>query len=281
MSNKKKGSSKNQIITFIIIVAIVVILMGTLIFFALNSKLKTTPSSLQKYDNKPVSSSVLSKISNVSISSIDASLAGSGVINNTIVPISNGKTLYKNKLPRVVYIGADYCPFCAAERWALVISLSKFGTFQKLHYMTSSAIDIHANTPTFTFYKSEYSSKYIDFTPVETETNQPNATGSGYLSLMKPTNFELHLFNKYDSTPYVTSSSAGSIPFVDTGGKYLLVGAQYSPSILKGLDWNNILSDIYSNNNTVSETILSSAAYLTKYICKLTNGKPQKVCQGV
>ena len=281
MSNKKKGSSKNQIITFIIVVVVVIILMGTLIFFALHNKVSTTPSSLQKYDNKSVSSSVLSKISNISLISIEASLASSNVVPNKIVPITNGKILYKNKLPRIVYIGADYCPYCAAERWAIVTALSKFGTFRKLHYMTSSASDVYANTPTFTFYRAIYKSKYIDFTPVETQTNQPNATGSGYLALMKPSSFELNLFNTYDNTPYVSSSSAGSIPFIDIGGKYLSVGAQYNPSILKGLDWNGILSDISNSNNKVSENILSSAAYLTKYICKITNGKPQKVCNKI
>ena len=281
MSKQKKNNKKSQIITFIIIVVVVIVLMGTLIFFALHNKKLTSSSSLQKYDNIPISSNVLTKIEDVSLSSIIGSLASSNVTANKITPITNGKTLYKNKLPRIIYIGADYCPFCGAERWALIIALSKFGTFQKLHYMTSSASDVYANTATFTFYKSSYKSKYLDFTPVETQTNIPNGAGSGYTALMKPTNFELNLFNKYDNTPYVSSSSAGSIPFIDIAGKYLSVGAQYSPATLKGLDWNNILSSIYSNNNSTSEDILSSAAYLIKYICKVTNGKPQKVCKGI
>ena len=31
-------------------------------------------------------------------------------------------------LPEMLYMGAEYCPFCAAERWAMVMALSKFGT---------------------------------------------------------------------------------------------------------------------------------------------------------
>jgi hypothetical protein len=32
----------------------------------------------------------------------------------------------------MLYIGAEYCPYCAAERWPLVMALSKFGTFSNL-----------------------------------------------------------------------------------------------------------------------------------------------------
>ena len=89
--------------------------------------------------------------------------------------------------------------------------------------MTSSSSDVHPNTATFTFYKSNYTSKYIDFTPVETATNV--TTSSGYINLQKLTNGENSIFSKFDSYPYVSQSSAGSIPFVDIGNKALVVEA--------------------------------------------------------
>ena len=34
--------------------------------------------------------------------------------------------------PEVLYVGAEYCPFCAAERWPVVVALSRFGTWSGL-----------------------------------------------------------------------------------------------------------------------------------------------------
>ena len=33
--------------------------------------------------------------------------------------------------PELFYYGAEYCPYCAAERWSVVIALSRFGTLQQ------------------------------------------------------------------------------------------------------------------------------------------------------
>src|SRR5438876_6623085 len=41
--------------------------------------------------------------------------------------------------PVVLYVGAQYCPFCAAERWALVLALSRFGHWAGLRPMRSTA----------------------------------------------------------------------------------------------------------------------------------------------
>ncbi len=40
--------------------------------------------------------------------------------------------------PAVVYVGAEFCPFCAAERWALVAALDRFGSFSHLGATSSS-----------------------------------------------------------------------------------------------------------------------------------------------
>ena len=36
------------------------------------------------------------------------------------------------KLPEVLYLGAEYCPYCAAQRWTTIIALSRFGTWSGL-----------------------------------------------------------------------------------------------------------------------------------------------------
>lgn len=91
--------------------------------------------------------------------------------------------------PEVLYIGAGYCPFCAAERWSLIVALGRFGAFTNLHLAQSSGTDIYPNTPTFTFYGSSYHSNYLDFEPVE-ETGQDQQT-----RLQAPTVAQQNLLN--------------------------------------------------------------------------------------
>ncbi len=74
--------------------------------------------------------------------------------------------------PEVLYVGAEYCPFCAAERWALVVALSQFGSFTGLKETHSSSSDVYPDTPTLSFYGSTFASTDLDFTSVELATNQ-------------------------------------------------------------------------------------------------------------
>ena len=110
--------------------------------------------------------------------------------NGTILKGADGK-------PLITYIGAEYCPYCAAERWSLAVALSRFGTFSNLSGTHSSDSDVFPDTQTLSFYGSSYSSPYVDFQPVEEETNQP--AGDGYQTLQTPTAAQSALVAKYDT----------------------------------------------------------------------------------
>ena len=69
--------------------------------------------------------------------------------------------------PVFFFAGAEYCPYFAAERWSMVMALSRFGTISNLTLSASTGSDVYPNTPTFTFVGSSYTSKYIDFQSVE------------------------------------------------------------------------------------------------------------------
>jgi hypothetical protein len=59
----------------------------------------------------------------------------------------------------VLYAGAEYCPFCAAERWALATALSRFGTFTNLGTTASAGGQEYApNTATLSFHGATYTS---------------------------------------------------------------------------------------------------------------------------
>ena len=116
-----------------------------------------------------------------------ATLAQVGAGSVTTPPAGSPATpLTSGGKPEMLYIGAEYCPYCAFERWGMIVALSRFGSFSGLRTMHSSSTDVYPNTPTWTFYKSSYTSKYLTFTPVEETTNVPDGSG-GYMPLQSPT----------------------------------------------------------------------------------------------
>jgi thiol-disulfide isomerase/thioredoxin len=184
-------------------------------------------------------------------------------------------------VPEVLYMGAEYCPYCAAQRWTTIIALSRFGTWSGLGNMSSYSNDVYPNTPTFTFVKASYKSKYLVFKSVEEYTNYLDKAGTYYAPLQKPTGQELGLITKYDTPKYIkglTASEAGSIPFIDYGNQYLVAGASYSPSTLTGSSRNEIAGALSNSSSPITDAIITSANYQTAVICKMTKNQPGNVC---
>lgn len=189
---------------------------------------------------------------------------------------ANGATL-----PEVLYVGAEYCPYCAAQRWATIIALSRFGTWSGLGNMSSYSGDVYPNTPTFTFVKAKFKSKYLVFKSVEEYTNYLNSAKTYYATLQKLTPEEAKLIKKYDSSKYIkdlTASEDSSIPFIDFANKFLVAGASYSPSTLSGSSRNTIAAGLSNASDPITEAIIASANYQTAALCSLTGQRPGSVC---
>lgn len=174
--------------------------------------------------------------------------------------------------PEVVYVGANFCPYCAGERWAIVMAMSKFGTFTRLRGTTSSSTDVNASTPTFTFYGSSYKSQYLTFLTDEQSTNTQQP-------LQAPNALEQELLNKWDVSPW--TSQNGSIPFVYLGGKYVVTGIQYDASSFAGEPWLTAAEDITSGTTPVSAHAEAAAGFLVSDLCTLTHNQPSSVCSQV
>ncbi len=179
--------------------------------------------------------------------------------------------------PGVLYLGAEYCPYCAAERWAVIASLSRFGTFTGLGLTASSTSDVYPGTPSFTFYKSTMSSDHLVFKGIEQYTNIPTASG-GYTALVNPTAAELALVEKFDTAKFIPNGQTGAIPFMTIGNQFLVSGASYSPSILNGLTREQIASGLSDPTNPVTQAIVATSNYISASICKITGGQPANVC---
>lgn len=176
--------------------------------------------------------------------------------------------------PKVLYIGAEFCPYCAAERWPVTVALSRFGTFSNLGTTHSASEDVFPNTPTLSFHGATYTSQYLAFTGVETTTNE--MVGNGYKPLDTPTAEDQKTFDTYNKPPYVDSD--GSIPFIDLGGKYVGSGATYSPDLLAGKTQTAIADALKDPSSPIAKAVDGSANVYTAAICKLTNNQPAKVC---
>jgi len=260
-------ASGSVVVVLAIVVALVVI------------KLNTKAAS----DNSPngptgaALASVVSTVTSVPASALDTVGDGSGSVTAKPTSIS-GTALTANGKPEVLYMGAEYCPYCAAERWAMIVALSRFGTFSGLATVHSAAAngagnaEPYPNTPTWTFVHATYTSKYLTFSSVEEQTNIPDSATGTYTTLQTPTKAQEALVTKYDS------SSGGAIPFVDFGNKYLISGASYSPQVLAGLSWPTIASDLSNPNSAVAKAVDGTANYITAAICQLTGNQPASAC---
>src|SRR5579864_4202932 len=171
--------------------------------------------------------------------------------------------------PVVLYVGAEYCPYCAAERWVLISALSRFGSFSGLQETQSSATDVFPNTNTFTFVNASYTSSWVDFqsSEIENRAQQPLQTPSAQLA---------SAFNTYDQPPYTPTKNG--FPFLDIGGRYILTNTSFSPQVLQGLNFQQIATQMADPTSQVAKAILGNANYISAAICSLTSNQPQTVC---
>ena len=210
-----------------------------------------------------------SVLDTVGAGAISRTSVGAGSSNSSggfLAPIS-GTPLTSGGKPELMYVGANYCPFCAAERWSMIVALSRFGTFSNLHAIHSSSTDYAPNTPTFTFYGSSYTSKYLSFAPIEEtqnyRTGNSSSTNVNYVPLQNPTAAQQALVTKYDLSD--------ATPFFDLGNRYIQVGdlSPEDPTMLDKLSWATISQDLHNPSSKVAQYVDASANYLTAAILKV------------
>jgi hypothetical protein len=188
---------------------------------------------------------------------------GIGSSSTQALKAVTGPALTSGGKPEMLYIGAEWCPYCAAERWAMAVALSRFGTFSPLRGIHSSATDVYPNTATLTFYRSTYTSKYLVFTPVENQDVNHNL-------LQSPTAAQKALWAKYQPP-------GDGYPFIDIGNRWV-AAVTYNPQVLQGLTWSQIAADLHSPSSPVAQGADGSANLLTAAICQITGNQPTSVC---
>lgn len=229
------------------------------------------PTSTSASAQAPAADPVVAAVTSVPAAVLDQIGAGTAAAAPKSV---TAPALTADGKPRVLYVGAEYCPYCAAERWALVVALSRFGTFNGLGLTNSSAQDVDPSTPTLSFHGSSFSSPTVTFTGVETQSNQ--LEGGQYAPLDQLSAGDEQLVSTYDQPPYVDSN--GAIPFVDIGGKYLISGASYDPGILAGKSHQQIATALSDPSSDIAKAVDGTANLITAAICSTTDNAPSAVC---
>jgi len=165
--------------------------------------------------------------------------------------------------PEVLYIGAEFCPYCAVTRWPLAIALSRFGTLSNLQTTYSAANDSAGpNTPTLDFSHATYKSDYIDFTGIEYEDGAQKV-----IATLTPQ--QASLFQ---------SVGGGFFPFIDFGGKWVQSGATYPTATLAGLTPDAVAAQLTNSSSKIGSTIQAGANVFTAAICSMDGDKPASVC---
>jgi hypothetical protein len=245
-------------------VAVVVAIVVAFVVIKLNqgggpaSKIPTTGQALP--------ASVMTDITAVPVATLKAIGPGSvpSYLSRPVRPASDSPLTSGGK-PELLYIGAEFCPYCAELRWSMVVALSRFGGFAgPLRGIRSSATDVFPSTATLTFYKAPaYSSRYLTFTPVENEDVNHN---------------RLQPVTAQQQAIWFRHSPGGGYPFLDFGGKAVITSPIYNPQVLQGKDWAQIAAALRNPASPIAQGVLGAANYITAAICKMTGNKPASVC---
>jgi thiol-disulfide isomerase/thioredoxin len=207
----------------------------------------------------PATNSVAEQVTTVPLSVLNQVGKGSATSPPTAM---SGAALTSAGKPRILYVGAEWCPYCAAERWPLTVALSRFGTFTGLGETKSSPSDTYANTPTLTFVNATYTSQYLVFDGKEVQDGNHN---------------NLATLDSAD-TQLFSSLGHNSFPFIDIGGKYLQANAQFDPGMLDSMTQDQIAAALHDPTTNVAQAVNGGANVLTAAICGITGGQPTDVC---
>ena len=183
--------------------------------------------------------------------------------NQAPAKLQGGTALTQDGKPKVLYVGAEYCPFCAMERWALIGALAKFGTFNGLKPTTSASDDVHPDTPTWTFAGSTYTSDVLAFEAVETADREKQP-----LEPLEGDNAAIFQKNNPD----------GGIPWITYGGTWATNGATVDANALDGKTYDEIIAGIEDPTSEIGKTVNPAMNLISAQLCELTGGKPSNVC---
>jgi hypothetical protein len=244
--------------------AVVVVVVAVLAVVATSGGGKSGPTG-SGADRTAASATILSQVNTVPAAAFDqVGVPSSGIAGPTKIP--GGKALTSGGLPQLVFVGDEWCPICATDRWPLAVALARFGQFSSLSLTKSSSSDSYPDTNTLSFAGASYTSSYLTFSPVELQNRSRQDLGT-------PTALQQSI---------EVNLGHNTIPVIDFGGVYLVNGADYDPAALSDMSWQRTAAALGtasdSTSHRVQQDVLGVANLYTAAICKMTGDRPADVC---
>lgn len=253
------ATSKSRVPLFALIGVVVLALVVVIIVVSSNDDSSSTaPTTV----GVATTATIVTKATSVPASAFDRAGLGAVNLNGTLTKLGAPAAGTK---PDVLYLGAEFCPYCAAERWAIVASLSRFGSFSGLSLINSS----ENNLPTFTFKGSSFTSDYLTFTPVETKDQQRND--------LEPVSAAQQA--RWKVVADKLTSGSLSFPTVDFAGVYGMAGSSYNPATLSKQSHNDIATNLSDPSTPVAQAILGASNVFSAMVCATTANQPAAVCE--
>ncbi|MDV3223119.1 DUF929 family protein [Intrasporangium sp.] len=250
----RKERQQKQMIAAAVAVVVVIIAVAVGVVIANNNDGETPGAS---------DTAFIPKLTSIPAAAFDA--AGAPTQANAVPQrVQGGEVLQEDGKPRMIYVGAEFCPYCASERWAMVAALSRFGTFEGLAPTRSATND--GNIPTVTFTGSTYTSDYLSFGAWETRDREFN---------------ELQKLPADVDALFKQHNPEGGIPWTFYGTHELPgSGIPLEPLLEHTGDdgWNEIVTQMQTGTSEVGQSINAGANMISAQVCELTGGQPADVC---
>ena len=266
----RRAQQRNRILLTVGSVAVVLAVVAAFVLVkVLGGK---SPEAQQPVTGTLLPASVSRLVTGVPISTFAAVGAGSVPAflqashqTHAFTPIT-GPPLLSNGKPEMLYIGAEFCPYCAGMRWAMAAALSRFGTLSPLRGIHSApSPEIYPSTATLTFYQSTYTSNYLSFVPVEHQTVD-------HKPLQPLTRQQERIWRRYEPDP-----NTRGYPFTNIGNRYLAT-VLLTPAAMAGKTWSQIASAMQDPSSPIARDVIGAANYFTAAICQVTGNRPASVC---
>jgi len=163
----------------------------------------------------------------------------------------------------VFFMGAEHCPYCAAERWAIVRALSKYGQWSGLKQTMSAARDEpFLNLPTYDLIEATYTSPHIEFVSREIKDRD-------FKPLQKLLKTEEKIVRRYNPEKH--------IPFLLIGGRFMQLEAGFSAKIFIGHTFRQTETELKKIESEIRKAIDDEANIISALMC--VAGLPPELCK--
>jgi hypothetical protein len=214
--------------------------------------------------------SIVRAVSSVSAATLDSVGVGKLGKGFTLSRLS-GAAVAPGAKATLISENAAWCPHCAANSWAVAITLERFGTLSGLRVIDSGTYFgkvMHAkpsfpHTQGLSFLNAHYASSLVAFEPIVLFDRKGKRVET-------PTKAQAHAIKAFEPN--------GGFPVVDLGGAFGAVGSAFSPGQLAGLSAARIAGELASPTSALAPYIDAQANVLTAALCVATGQQPAAVC---